>query len=68
MTRGLSGREYDIIELIAQGYDNKEVAANLFISEGTVRNHVSAILQKLDLKNRTQLAVYFYRDLSKADA
>lgn len=68
LTRGLSGREYDIIELIAQGYDNKEVAANLFISEGTVRNHVSAILQKLDLKNRTQLAVYFYRDLSKADA
>lgn len=68
LTRGLSEREYDIIELIAQGYDNKEVAANLFISEGTVRNHVSAILQKLDLKNRTQLAVYFYRDLSKADA
>lgn len=44
------------------------IAAELFIGEGTVRNHVSAILQKLDLKNRTQLAVYYYRDLSKADA
>ena len=65
---GLSDREYEIIELIAQGFDNKMIAAELFIGEGTVRNHVSAILQKLDLKNRTQLAVYYYRDLSKADA
>lgn len=66
--RGLSDREYEIIELIAQGFDNKMIAAELFIGEGTVRNHVSAVLQKLDLRNRTQLAVYYYRDLSKADA
>lgn len=58
---GLSDREFEIIELVAQGLDNKSIAAKTFISEGTVRNHVSAILQKLNLKNRTQLAVYYYR-------
>jgi len=58
---GLSAREFEIIELIAQGLDNKEIAAQIFISEGTVRNHVSAVLQKLQLKNRTQLAVYYYQ-------
>lgn len=61
---GLSDREFEIIELVAQGLDNKSIAAKAFISEGTVRNHVSAILQKLDLKNRTQLAVYYYRTQS----
>ncbi|MCL2889035.1 MAG: response regulator transcription factor [Eggerthellaceae bacterium] len=61
---GLSSREFEIIELIAQGLDNREIAARIYISEGTVRNHVSAILQKLDLKNRTQLAVYYYQELS----
>ncbi|WP_139650905.1 response regulator [Raoultibacter phocaeensis] len=60
---GLSEREFEIVELIAQGFDNKEIAARAFMSEGTVRNHVSAILQKLALKNRTQLAVYYYRKL-----
>lgn len=65
--QGLSDREFEIIELIAQGLDNKMIASQLFISEGTVRNHVSAVLQKLELRNRTQLAVYYYRDLAKAD-
>ena len=59
----LSAREAEIVELIAQGLDNKEIAARIFISEGTVRNHVSVILQKLQLKNRTQLAVYYYQNL-----
>ncbi len=61
--RGLSEKEYDIVRLIAQGYDNKEIAAHVFAGEGTVRNHVSAILQKLGLKNRTQIAVFYYREL-----
>ena len=65
--QGLSDREFEIIELIAQGFDNKTIASQLFISEGTVRNHVSAVLQKLELRNRTQLAVYYYRDLAKTD-
>lgn len=51
-------REYDILKLVSKGYDNKEIAANLFLAEGTVRNQLSRLLEKLDLKDRTQLAVY----------
>ena len=54
----LTDRERDIIRLVAQGYDNKEIAAELFLAEGTVRNLVSRLLEKIDLKDRTQLAVY----------
>ena len=62
LRQGLSEREFEIVERVAQGLDNKEIAQAVFIGEGTVRNHVSAILQKLNLKNRTQLAVLYYRD------
>jgi len=58
---GLTERELEIVERIAQGHDNKEISAELFMSEGTVRNHVSVILGKLGLKNRTQLARYYYQ-------
>lgn len=51
-------RERDIIKLVAQGYDNKEIATELFLAEGTVRNNISRVLEKLALKDRTQLAVY----------
>lgn len=51
-------REKDIIKLVAQGYDNKEIATELFLAEGTVRNNISRVLEKLSLKDRTQLAVY----------
>lgn len=51
-------RELDIIKLVAQGYDNKEIATELFLAEGTVRNNISRVLEKLTLKDRTQLAVY----------
>lgn len=57
----LSQRENEIVKLVAQGLDNKEIAARLFISEGTTRNHVSTILAKLALKNRTQLAIRYYQ-------
>lgn len=57
----LTERELAIVELIAQGFDNKEIAGTLYLSEGTVRNHISTILQKLHLKNRTQLAILYYR-------
>ncbi len=60
----LTDREGEIVELIAQGLDNAEIASRIYISEGTVRNHISAILQKLGLKNRTQLAVYYYRHIN----
>lgn len=51
-------REKDIIKLVAQGYDNKEIAMELFLAEGTVRNNISRVLEKLSFKDRTQLAVY----------
>ena len=59
----LTERELDIVKLIAQGYSNKEIANLLFISEGTVRNYISSILQKLQFKNRTQIAIYYYKNL-----
>ena len=58
---GLSEREMQIVELIAQGLDNKQIASSIFISEGTVRNHISTILGKLSCKNRTQIAVRYYQ-------
>jgi two-component system, NarL family, response regulator LiaR len=57
----LTAREVDILRLIAQGLSNDEIAERLFISEGTVRAHVSRILGKLHLANRTQAALYALR-------
>lgn len=54
----LTDRELSIIRLIVDGKSNREIAATIFISEGTVKNIISAILAKLDLKDRTQLAVF----------
>ncbi|QWW20041.1 response regulator transcription factor [Schaalia sp. 19OD2882] len=56
----LTDREYEVVEAVADGLVNAEVAERLFMSEGTVRNHISAILAKLGLRNRTQLAVAWY--------
>ena len=57
----LTDREYEVIKLIAQGLDNKEIAATAYMGEGTVRNHISTILTKLELKNRTQIAIAYLR-------
>ncbi|WP_130805597.1 response regulator transcription factor [Senegalia massiliensis] len=57
----LSDREMDILLLVAEGFNNKEIAKKLFLSEGTVRNYISNMLDKLDLRDRTQLAIYYYR-------
>ena len=54
----LTPRERDIMRLVAQGMDNREIAAGLFLAEGTVRNNISRLLEKLKLKDRTQLAVF----------
>ncbi|WP_314814858.1 response regulator transcription factor [Arachnia propionica] len=59
----LTDREYEVVEAVAEGLDNAEVAARLFMSEGTVRNHISSILAKLGLRNRTQVAVMYYRSV-----
>lgn len=54
----LTEREIDFLRLICDGCDNKEIAAELFLAEGTVRNGISRLLEKLKLKDRTQLAVF----------
>ncbi|MDE6434391.1 MAG: response regulator transcription factor [Lachnospiraceae bacterium] len=57
----ISEKEYEIITLIAEGLSNKEIATSLSLSEGTIRNYLSLILEKLNLRDRTQLAVFFYQ-------
>ncbi|KHO61781.1 LuxR family transcriptional regulator [Thermoanaerobacter sp. YS13] len=54
-----SEREKEIIKLICEGLSNREIAEKLFISEGTVKNYVTSILNKTGFKHRTQIAVYF---------
>ena len=54
----LTARELEVLQLIAQGQTNKRIAQTLNVSEGTVKNHVSNLLMRLDLKDRTQAAVY----------
>ncbi len=54
-----SSRELEIVEAVASGLSNKEIAEKLFISEGTVKNYISSILEKEGLSHRTQLAVYY---------
>ncbi len=61
---GISDKESEIVVLVAEGLSNKEIAARLYLSEGTVRNSLSAILEKLDLRSRTQLAVFYYKKIS----
>ncbi len=58
---GLTERETDVIKQVAEGLSNKEIAETLFLSEGTVRNYLSAILEKLELRDRTQLAIFYLK-------
>lgn len=57
LTEKLTDRELDVLHLIAKGFTNSDIAGQLHLSEGTVRNHVSAILEKLNVADRTQAAV-----------
>jgi DNA-binding NarL/FixJ family response regulator len=57
ITNKLTDREIEILRLVARGLSNTDIAEHLFLSEGTVRNHVSAILTKLEVSDRTQAAV-----------
>ncbi|MCL2570972.1 MAG: response regulator transcription factor [Defluviitaleaceae bacterium] len=58
----LTQRENEVLSLVASGLSNNEIAAKLFLSQGTVRNIVSQLLVKLELRDRTQLAVYYWRN------
>jgi NarL family two-component system response regulator LiaR len=58
----LTGREVEVLRLVAQGLTNQDIADRLSISERTVRSHVSSFLEKLHLANRTQAALYALRE------
>lgn len=59
----LSDREVELITQVADGLSNREIAEKLFLSEGTVRNYISAMLDKLNLRDRTQLAIFYYKHI-----
>ena len=59
----ISDKEREILEAVATGKNNKEIAEQLFLSEGTVRNYISSLLDKLELRDRTQLAVFYYTEI-----
>jgi DNA-binding NarL/FixJ family response regulator len=58
----LSDKEIEIIRQVSEGLSNKEISEKLFLSEGTVRNYISVILEKLNLRDRTQLAIFYYKN------
>lgn len=60
---GIIEKEFEIIKYIADGYSNKEISAKMFLSEGTIRNYISIILEKLELRDRTQIAIFYYKNL-----
>ena len=57
----ISEKEFEVIQLVAEGFSNKEISQKLFLSEGTVRNYLSTILEKLNLRDRTQLAIFYLK-------
>lgn len=59
----LNEKELEIVVKVAKGFSNREIASDMFLSEGTVRNYISGILTKLNLRDRTQLAVFYYEHI-----
>jgi len=57
----LTEREKEICYLIAEGLNNKEISEQLFLGEGTIKNHITKVLQKLELRDRTQLAIHILK-------
>lgn len=57
----LSDKEVSVIKLVASGLTNKEIASELFLSEGTIKNNITNILSKLELRDRTQLAIFAFK-------
>lgn len=61
IVNNLTNREVEVLKLIAEGMINKEIAKTLYISEKTVKNHISNIFKKLDVNDRTQAAIYAFK-------
>lgn len=59
--KGLSNREQEVLQLIVQGFNNKQIANSLYISEHTVKNHITNIFQKLGISDRAGVIAYFYK-------
>lgn len=59
----LTEKEMEIVVHVANGLSNREISEKMFLGEGTVRNYISTILDKLELRDRTQLAIYYYKHL-----
>lgn len=58
----ISDREFDVLKLVGEGMSNKEIGEKLYISDGTVRNYVTGLLEKLNLRDRTQLAIFYVKN------
>ncbi|MGL4453034.1 MAG: response regulator [Sarcina sp.] len=58
----LNKKEIEIIKNIAKGFTNKEIANEIFLSEGTIKNNITSILAKLDLRDRTQIAIFAFKN------
>ncbi|MNI54491.1 Transcriptional regulatory protein DegU [compost metagenome] len=63
---GLTAAEHQVVTLIAEGMSNKEIAQKLFLSEGTVKNYVTDILHKLGVRDRTQIAILYWKSRSQS--
>ena len=61
LLRGLTAREREVVYLLSQGFSNQQIAREMVLSEKTVKNHISHILRKLDLKDRTQVAIMAWK-------
>ena len=59
---GITSKEYEVIQFVALGYSNREISEKIFLSEGTIKNYISNILDKLNLRDRTQLAIFYLKN------
>lgn len=59
---GITDREFEILKLVGDGLSNKEISKLLFLSDGTIRNYVTALLEKLEMRDRTQLAIFYLKN------
>lgn len=63
--QSLSEQEVELIHWVAQGLNNKEIAEQMHFPEGTIRNYLSNLLEKLELRDRTQLAIYYFKNMGE---